>query len=277
VAIAGGRMTTDRSWDSHTYYILGDVIVGRSGNYNSDTPCRLTLSPGTILKFAEGKKMQVSDYYSSNYYYGELNAVGTAESPITFTSMNGEVGGWNGLYFHDRSDLLSGQESVLKYCIIENGNEYNLKIDNTHQPSSIENCRLLSSNGKGLHLVNASPSIKKTTIKDNASYGLYLEGSSNPSIGGNYTNGCDIYRNNRGNGGYEVYHNGTANISMPYNFFGSIDSVYIDTELVYDKLENSNKGRINVKPNSWLPINEDEFDWSGHHNLFRSEHRSWKS
>ncbi len=61
-----------------------------------------------------------------------------------------------------------------------------------------------------------------------------------------------------------MYQNGSANVSMPYNFFGSIDSVYIDRELVFDKTENSSKGRIDIKPNSWLPIGEEEFNWSGH-------------
>ena len=51
---------------------------------------------------------------------------------------------------------------------------------------------------------------------------------------------------------------------MPYSFFGSIDSVYIDNSLVFDKKDNNSKGRIDIKPNSWLPIGEEEFSWSGH-------------
>ena len=283
VAIAGGQMSESRTWNTHDYYIFGDVWVARGGE-----ACRLTLSPGTALRFAEGKRMQISrhDYYSQNDY-GELNAIGTASQPITFTSMNGEAGGWNGLYFHDWSDNLSGMESVLKYCIIEKGNDYNLHMSSTGQPAQIENCifrdavgdgvylyssgtptlqscKILNSGNYGLRLYNTSPTVKKTIIKDNGSYGLYLEGNSNPIVGGNYTNGCSIYRNNGGNGGYEVYQNGSANISMPYNFFGSMDSVYIDRELVFDKTEDNGKGRIDIKPNSWLPIGEESFNWSGH-------------
>ena len=201
--------------------------------------------------------------------------------------MNGETGGWNGLFFEDRSDNISGMESVLKYCIIEKGNDYNMHMSYTGQPAQIEHCifrdavgdgvylyssgaptlqscQLLNNGNYGLRLYNTSPVVKNTTIKDNASYGLYLEGNSNPTVGGNYTYGCDIYRNNGGNGGYEVYHNGSANISMPYNFFGSIDSLYIDQQLIYDKKEDNNKGRINMRPNSYLPINAQGFDWSGH-------------
>ena len=269
VAIEGGDITDNRTWDAHTYYLLGTMRIGKGGSSSySGPPSRLTLSPGTILKFAEGTKLEVSYYRqgsSSNvYWYGELFAIATADNPIVMTAINEECGGWNGLYFYDRSDYLSGMESVLKYCIIEKGNGYNLKLDKTHQPSLIENCQLLNSNGYGISLVNSSPSIKKTIIRDNASYGLYLEGNSSPTVGGNYINGCDIYRNNGGNGGYEVYQNGSANISMPYNFFGSIDSVYIDSALVFDKKEDNNKGRIDVKPNSYLPINAEGIGWSGH-------------
>jgi parallel beta-helix repeat protein len=290
VVIAGGNISTNRLWNAYTYFILGNISVYVGGRDYTGPQCRLTLSPGTTLKFAQGTNMQISNYTSSSYYYryyGELNAIGTAEAPIVFTSMNGQSGGWNGLYFHDYSDNLSGQESVLKYCIIEKGNEYNMHMSSTGQPHQIENCifrdavgngvylyyggtsalqhcKILNNGNYGLRLYGGSPSIKNTTIKDNASYGLYLEGNSNPTVGGNFTNGCDIYRNNGGNGGYEVYHNGSANISMPYNFFGSIDSVYIDQQLIYDKKEDNNKGRINVKPNSYLPINAEPFGWSGH-------------
>lgn len=283
IAIAGGHMSESRNWNAHDYYILNNIIIGKR-----DDVCRLTLSPGTTIKIAEGKSFQIS--HNDNwryYYYGELNAVGTASAPITFTPMNGEEGGWNGLYFEDHSDNISGMESVLKYCIIEKGNEYNLHLSSTGQPAQIENCifrdavgdgvylyysgtptlqscKILNSGNYGLRLYNTSPTVKKTIIKDNGSYGLYLEGNSNPIVGGNYTNGCSIYRNNGGNGGYEVYQNGSANISMPYNFFGSMDSVYIDRELVFDKTEDNGKGRIDIKPNSWLPIGEESFSWSGH-------------
>ena len=290
VVIAGGNISTNRLWNAYTYFILGNISVYTGGRDYTGPQCRLTLSPGTTLKFAQGTNMQISNYTSSSYsyrYYGELNAIGTAEAPIVFTSMNGQSGGWNGLYFHDYSDNLSGQESVLKYCIIEKGNEYNMHMSSTGQPAQIENCifrnavgdgvylyyggtstmqscKILNNGNYGLRLYGGSPIVKNTIIKDNASYGLYLEGNSNPTVGGNYTNGCDIYRNNGGNGGYEVYHNGSANVSMPYNFFGSIDSVYIDNALVYDKREDNNKGRIDVKPNSYLPINAEGFGWSGH-------------
>lgn len=284
VRIEGGHMTESRNWNAHDYYILGNVIVGRNNEV-----CRLTLSPGTNLKFAEGTNMQISYHggHSWDYHYGELNAIGTTNAPITFTPMNGENGGWNGLVFDDRSDNITGMESVLKHCIIEKGNDYNMHMSSTGQPAQIEHCifrdavgdgvylyssgaptlqscQLLNNGNYGLRLYNTSPVVKNTTIKDNGSYGLYLEGNSNPTVGGNYTYGCDIYRNNGGNGGYEVYHNGSSNISMPYNFFGSIDSLYIDQQLIYDKKEDNNKGRIDVKPNSYMPINEAGFGWSGH-------------
>ena len=41
---------------------------------------------------------------------------------------------------------------------------------------------------------------------------------------------------------------------MAYNFLGIVDSLDIENNLIYDKLDNNNKGRINVFPVSMLPI-----------------------
>ena len=261
VATEGGDITDDRVWnefdDDATYYILGNINVLRPGGV-----CRLTLSPGVTLKFAEGTRMMISDdrwvWNSTHYNGGELYAVGTEDQPVTFTSMNGEVGGWNGLVFHDYSDRWEGQLSNLKHCVFENGNEYNLLISSTNQPA-VEHCRLVHSNGAGLRVDNCSPTISKSVIKDNATYGVYLNGNSSPVIGGNYVNGCNIYRN----GEYSIYQNGSSNITLNYNYLGAIDSLNIENNLVYDKLDNNGKGRVNVYPVSWLPMHIGEYDYSG--------------
>ena len=250
VVIGGGRIEDNRTWNTYTYYILSDHL--RVGRYRWSSPnyCRLTLSPGTTLKFAEGLNMLIGE----DYYAGDLNAVGTAEQPIIFTSMNGEVGGWNGMYFGNDADYNSEQESVLQHCIIENGNEYNLYLVYSYQPSLIEDCLLQNSNGIGLYLNSYStPVVSRTTIKDNASHGIYLTGDYlNPVIGGSPETVNNIYNND----GYAVYNNcGTSyNFDMTYNFWGNISANYIDNDLIYDKLDNSNKGRITFEPVSWFPV-----------------------
>ena len=263
VATEGGNISANRTWNKFeegaTYYILGNMGVSTGGYYYAGDPCRLTLSPGCTLKFAENANLQISNRDGSYYYPGELYAVGTEEQPITFTSMNDEAGGWNGLYFHDYSDNYTGQQSSLKYCIIENGNEYNLYINATNQPM-VERCKLVHSNGYGLRIGNCSPTIIKSTIRDNATYGIYLTGnSSNPTIGGNYINGCNIYRN----GNYNIYQDGGSNITMNYNYLGAVDSLYLETHCLYDKQDDNGKGRVNVYPVSWLPMHIGEYDCDG--------------
>ena len=167
IVVPGGDITENHIWDSNTYAILGNIRVGKSGEF-----IRLVLSPGSTLKFAANTNMQIS--YDSFYsYYGELNAQGTEDQSITFTSLNGEVGGWNGLYFHDYSDKLTGQESVLQHCFIEKGNEYNLYMDNTNQPALIENCAFSNSASDGVYLYNSNSTFSNCVFEDNAQYPLY--------------------------------------------------------------------------------------------------------
>ena len=134
VTVNGGSIEYSRNWNAYIYFILDNLRVGHV--YWDYVYPRLTLSPGTTLMFAEGKEMRVSgDWYYSQY--GELYAEGTEDEPILFTSMNGESGGWNGLVFPGQSDDFENASSSLKHCIIENGNEYNLHLSSTNQPSTV--------------------------------------------------------------------------------------------------------------------------------------------
>ncbi len=255
IGVPGGNVSENHVWESNTYALLDNIGVYTGGQDYSGGPNRLTLTAGSTLKFAENVRMQVSEYshpsyYSYYYYRGELNAVGTEEAPITFTSLNGESGGWNGLYFHDLSDSYTGQESVLKHCIIENGNEYNLHLSSTNQPSMIENCTFQNANGYGLYFYNASPNVSHCVIRNNGTHGIYLNNNANPILGGSQDIANSIYNN----GGYAVYQDGGNDIDMSYNFWGEIGSKAIDDNMIYDKMDDSSKGRITFEPVCWFPI-----------------------
>ncbi len=241
IAISGGTTYT-HTWAANTYAVLGNIRI-----YNGT----LTLSPGTVLKFTEGAYPYVD-------YYANLIAEGTATQPITFTSLNGEAGGWEGLRFYDYSDYSADQQSSLKHCILEKGNSYNLYMEYTTQPSLIENCTFQNSNGYGLRFYNASSTVSKSSIRNNASHGIYMSHYSSPVIGGSAENACSIYNN----GGYAMYldnnYNQNTNLNMAYNFWGNINANYIDDELVYDKLDNGNNGRVIFEPVSWFPVDNFE-------------------
>ena len=246
VFINGGTVNANRTWNAYTYFILANLYVGAYGSVQ-----RLTLMPGTTLKFAENTGLQIGTSYS---YFGELYADGTVEQPIIFTSMNGQPGGWNGICFGDYADYNSNQVSVLKYCIVENGDEYNMQSYNSYQPSLIENCVFQNSNGYGLYLNSYStPVISKTIIKDNASHGIYLTGNYvNPVIGNSPETTNSIYNN----GGYAVYNNTNTDFNMTYNFWGQAGSKQVDEELVYDKMDDSSKGRVTVNPTCLFPVED---------------------
>ena len=254
VTVNGGRIEEDRTWNAYTYFVLNDLQVGRRYNWDPNHS-RLTIMPGATLKFAEGKRMDVggSWYYSSSSstsYYGELYAEGTAEQPITFTSMNGEVGGWNGLVFNGQSDDFSNPYSLLKYCVLEKGNEFNLYLAGTTLPY-IENSIFQNSNGYGLRIGNEyNRTIKNSIFRNNASHGVYIVETTPFTLGGSPEYACSIYNN----GSYAVYHDGGSNIEMTYNFWGEIGAKHIDDNLIYDKMDNSGKGRITFEPVSWFPV-----------------------
>jgi hypothetical protein len=244
IFINGGDISEDRTWYcfGNKPYVFTDNVRVLKGN--NGPKARLTIKPGCTLKFSVDKQLQIG-YVSSYWYVGELWAVGTPDSLITFTSFNDAIGGWNGLYFHHASDEYSGI-SNLKYCTVSKGSQYNIWCNNTTQPT-IERVTLTQGAGYGLWLDAANVTVKNSVIKENLGYGVYLTSGSNPVIGNNFINACDIYSNS-----YNIYNNTSNNIDMRYNFLGSCDSSYIEKK-TWDKADNTSLGKITFMPFSWLP------------------------
>jgi hypothetical protein len=241
---AGGDVSDDRIWycfGNKPYVFLDNVRVIKG---NNGPKARLTVKPGCVVKFAAGKQLQIG-YVSSYWYVGELWAAGTSDSLITFTSYNNAAGGWNGIYFHDASDMYSAI-SLMKYCTVSKGNQYNIWCNNTVQPT-LERVTLSQSAGYGLWLDASNVTVKNSIIKENLGYGVYLTNGSIPVIGNNFINACDIYSNS-----YNIYNNTSNNIDMRYNFLGSCDSSYIEKK-TWDKSDNTSLGKITFMPFSWLP------------------------
>ncbi|MCD4747583.1 MAG: right-handed parallel beta-helix repeat-containing protein [Bacteroidales bacterium] len=165
VAIAGGDVSSDRTWNyiDVGYHLLGDVYIRKD-----NSKCRLTIKPGNTIKFNEGVNIQIAwkdGGYPYHNFGGELYAVGKSDSIITFTSFNGLSGGWDGLYFHYNSDW-NGSTSSLNYCTIEKGNSYNIYCDQTNQPA-IENCTISGSLNEGIELHSSPLDMDNCTIENN--------------------------------------------------------------------------------------------------------------
>ncbi|MCD4735122.1 MAG: right-handed parallel beta-helix repeat-containing protein, partial [Bacteroidales bacterium] len=213
VVLAGGTISHYRHWpyynyNDYGYYLIGNITIGKY----QDT-CRVTVEPNVTVAVDSGYRIQVGQ---SNYG-GELYAVGTADSVITFTSFNGLPGGWNGIYFHDHSDAY-GSESAFEYCTIENGNGYNLYCHNTNQPSTVFNCIVRNSANIGIKFYSSSPTISNSQILNNGSYSIYFTNfGSNPILLNNIIEG-DI-----GHGGGTLGFNATLpNYGVDYVVLGDI-------------------------------------------------------
>ncbi len=167
IALDGGDINgASVRWNAITYdyFILGSVrIIQYSGNV------RLTIEPGNTLQFLVGSRLQVG----TSSYGGELYAIGTSDSLITFTSFNGLSGGWEGIWFTNESDQWGGQ-SQLDYCIIENGNAYNYFSEYTNQPNLINHTIIRNAAVDGARYSSGYGSITNCQFVNNARYPLYL-------------------------------------------------------------------------------------------------------
>lgn len=187
ICIAEGTVTDNNRWyeTEFDYIMLGNLSIGQ---YNGVS--RLTIEPGNTIKFLSGKKLQIG-FYSGWHYGGELYAIGSPGNDITFTAHNGAVGGWEGIYFEDRSDW-SGATSVMNHCIIEKGNAYNLYIENTNQPT-MNNCIIRNALQDGMKFYGAYNIINTSTFQNNGRYPIYFsEQHTYPTLNGNSYTGNTI-------------------------------------------------------------------------------------
>ncbi len=168
IGIPGGTFENSVRWHALDFpiFLTDNLTVGRYYDV-----CRLTIEPGNTIKIAEGKKIQIG--FSTWYPYGgELYALGDSDSLITFTSINGADGGWNGLYFHDLSDY-NGATSVMDYCVVEKGNSYNIYSENSSQPS-INHSTIRNALQDGMKFYGAYNSIQNSTFQANGRYPLFF-------------------------------------------------------------------------------------------------------
>ena len=226
--VSGGQVNHPVTWKEGQYpfIVIDPFSIGGA---------RLTLEKGLTLWFAEGTGIEVGGYYSG----GELWAEGAADpdSLITFTSLNGKVGGWNGINFNYWANY-NETVSYLKNCIIERGNDYNLRSDQNNQPS-IDSCIIRESAKYGIELYYANPAMTHSQIVNNTSYGIYIYGDSNPVIGNAPGMGNDIFNN----GQYNIYNDNSNNIDAAYNYWGTTDDALIQ-QRIYDFNDNAGLGTV---------------------------------
>ncbi|MCC7210605.1 MAG: right-handed parallel beta-helix repeat-containing protein [Candidatus Brocadia sp.] len=132
--------------------------------YSSAT---LTIEKGCVVKFDSTAGLYIG-YYSA----ATLNAVGTEDVPITFTSNTGSPApnDWRGIVFFNST--VDGS-TIMDYCTVEYGG-------NGGENSNI-NCN------------QASPTIQNCTIRHSDAYGIYCDSSSAPTLTNNTISNNSIY------------------------------------------------------------------------------------
>lgn len=209
IAIDGGDVTSSsKVWNSisYPYILLGTVRIMQYASY-----VRLTIEPGNTIKALTGVQIQIG----ASSHGGELYAIGTLDSLITFTSHNGLAGGWNGIWYTEFSDNWGTPSSVMDYCVIEKGNDYNFLSESTSHPT-INHSIIQNALVDGVRNSASTNTIQNTQFLNNGRYPYYfLNPDANPVHTGNTYTGNAINRIALAGGQYP-WNRTLTNDNIPY-------------------------------------------------------------
>jgi len=166
---------TDDIVENTTWKASCVYYVDQSVNVTNNST--LTIEPGTIIKFGQGKKLDVSYYDSST---GNIIALGTEKDPILFTSQAQvkSKGDWWGVWLYEGAD-----SSKFRYCTFEyaggsgwSGGEGAITI-NLAKNVAIDNCTFEKSASYGVLVYQSRSglsSFTENTFTDNTINDLKL-------------------------------------------------------------------------------------------------------
>ncbi len=178
-----------------TYVITGDIRVFSGG--------KLTLDPGTDLRFTADRNLQVGwyDRWYGGGPAGELVADGTPDAPITLTSYRG-LYEWDGLYFDGRNGG-ANVVSTLDNVIVQRTRSYAFRTyshsglrmtDSIVRENGgtafyveggapqIADVQVLRSGGYGFDVRSASPVLTGVTIDRSGSFAVITDQAASPEI-----------------------------------------------------------------------------------------------
>jgi hypothetical protein len=235
--VAAGPIVEDRTWDTDTVVILGDIVI--------DTGVTLTIAPGTIVTVDGHRAIRV---------HGTLHAAGTVTDSIVFTSVDttgfsdtlGAEGAWRGIRFSDTD--FDADSSIISYCRLEYAKTFGSDTDSCGGAILVDSFpkvrvseslirRCAAGNGGAIACVNgANPLVRGCTIEEclaRAGGGLYAAVASPVVL-------TTIFRHNRAvNGGAYCLLRG--------------DAAFVNN-LVYRNTALANGGGIYINDNAVIRI-----------------------
>ena len=174
--IVSEDITQSVTWTSDRVYTINtEVSISNSSV--------LTIQPGTVIRFGANGSLVLG--YGSN---ATINAVGTADKPIIFTSsaLLPAAGAWEGLFFYDKT--LSN--SVLTYCkILYAGQNTNYGAVNLLGCDiTMTNCTIESSGSYGIYTTYSDGkggfvAYDNNTINKTVKYGIQMNAQKISKIG----------------------------------------------------------------------------------------------
>jgi hypothetical protein len=182
--VQGGYINRAITWEVGQYpFIVIESFYVRSAS--------LTIEKGKTLWFAENTGFSVQAFSSNENPL--LSAIGSnhPDSLITFTSLNRDPGGWNGISFSYVGN--NPMESYLTHVVVENAVN-NLSFSGSYGYVTIDNAVIRNASNNGISTSNSTFMLSNSEIYDNEGNG-YNGGGSSESIISN----CNFY-NNGGHG-----------------------------------------------------------------------------
>tara|TARA_B110000879_G_scaffold190088_1_gene254113 strand:+ start:130 stop:1824 length:1695 start_codon:yes stop_codon:yes gene_type:complete len=199
--------------NTNTYIVNGDITIP-SGQ-------TLTIEQGTEIKF---------DGYHSLIVNGTLNAIGSENNNIKFTSISTSPSNedWNQILINNSNTL-----SILEYCTIE----YGKKSDN---------------DWTGIVQIYGKANIINCTIRNSGGSGIYVSSNEDILINKNIIQNCTVGVKLSEGGIFNVTDNKIYNISISgiFNRISAVNSV-IESNII----ENSNWSGIEVYSDNRIRYN----------------------
>jgi uncharacterized repeat protein (TIGR01451 family) len=168
-----------------------DGLEGYELQMGSGSDNTLSVAEGATLEVEPGVMMM---FPTATYgggtaleVRGQLKAIGTANQPITFTSLvNTGKNQWAGIHFNGGSGELrhatvryAGDTVGKQFFFVsgyQSGKRANIVVqDTTVEKIAIEHSQIYSSSGSGLYLSGNQVDITCTNIRNNTEHGIYIE------------------------------------------------------------------------------------------------------